>query len=215
MPALYGVKPDERTYRSVLIACNQAEHEMQRYKHAQQLNICDDKEEEEEDDAFELQWWECALSLFRRMQEDNLSPDVQTYSSVISCCQAAGQWQRAISVLQCMVKDIEEGKKSDGEALSLNLFCCNAAIAACEKGGAWVEALSLYEMLKSDENLNPNFVTVNSVLIALDQAGQKELANSIYEEGLRNRIIKPWKYRYESAEAIESDEKIRVLVCPI
>ena len=103
MASKYGVKPDERSYRSAIIACNQAEHEIQRYKEVYK--------EEEEDDGDELQWWECSLSLFRRMQEENLLPDVQTYSSVISACQAAGQWQRAIGVLESI--PIENNTKKD------------------------------------------------------------------------------------------------------
>lgn len=206
MASKYGVKPDERSYRSAIIACNQAEHEIQRYKEVYK--------EEEEDDGDELQWWECSLSLFRRMQEENLLPDVQTYSSVISACQAAGQWQRAIGVLQSMIKQIEEHNLSSPDSTSsLNLFCFNAAIAACEKGGAWVEALSLYENLKSSDKVQPNFVTVNCVIIALDHAGQKELAESIYKDSLKEGIVSPWKYRYVDEEMNENSKRIRVLVC--
>lgn len=197
MISKYGVTPDERSYRSVIIACNQAEHEIQRNKYKK-------FDEEDFDDTFELQWWECSLSLLRRMQEEDLTPDIQTYSSVISACQAAGQWQRAIGVLESVPIENNNWKEATS---SLNLFCCNAAIAACEKGGAWIEALSLYEKVKSNPKMKPNFITINSLIIALDRSYQKELADSIYEEARRDGIIMPWKYRFVDS----NDEKVRVL----
>lgn len=80
---------------------------------------------------------------------------------------------------------------NDGE---LNLFCFNAAISACEKGGAWVEALELYyQMMEKGGVVTPNFVTLSSLLIALDKAGQKEVAQDLYEKGLRKNIVRaPW-----------------------
>lgn len=220
MPYKYGVKPDGRSYRSVIIACNQAEHERQRNNRIDRYSLKyvidendDVNDDDTDDEIFEFQWWECALSLLRRMQEERLRPDVQTYSSVISCCQAAGQWQRAIGVLQYLMKEIEEDKKSSQSDSSLNLFCFNAAIAACEKGGAWIEALSLFEKLKANNDVRPNFVTINSLLIALDGASQKELADHIYKEALRDGIISPWKFRSASNKKNNnrSDLKIRVL----
>lgn len=101
------------------------------------------------------------------MKESGLSPDIQTYTSVISACEAAGEWQRALGLLQ----EIPEEEK--------NLYCFNAAISACEKGGAWVEALELYERMKERGGaLKPNFITVGSVVVALEQAGQKEMSTS-------------------------------------
>ncbi|GFH54321.1 hypothetical protein CTEN210_10797 [Chaetoceros tenuissimus] len=72
-----------------------------------------------------------------------------------------------------------------------NKFCLNAAISACEKGGAWLEALELYEKMKT--TIKPDFITMNSLLIALANADQKELAENIYKEALRDRILWPWK----------------------
>jgi pentatricopeptide repeat domain-containing protein 1 len=145
----HGVDPDVRSFRHAIIACNQAEHARSRLI-----------EENEESagvgnihEGFVFEWWECALSLLRRMKETGLTPDIQTYSSCISACEAAGQWQRALGVLQ----GIDEKEK--------NLYCYNAAISACEKGGAWVEAVDLYERMKArGGRLKPNFVTVSGVV---------------------------------------------------
>ena len=184
MKSRYGVEPNEISYRSAAIACNQAQHETRR-RQAQGLEprIGSAKQL--------LQWWECSLSLLRRMKEDGLKPDAQTCSSIISACEAAGEWQRALGVLR------------DGPD-ELNLYCFNAAISACEKGGAWVEALELYyQMMEKGGVVTPNFVTLSSLLIALDTAGQKELAQDLYEQGLQKNIIRPPWTRTRSASSGE------------
>ena len=182
METIFGVRPDQHSYRTVVIACNQAEHHKRRHKR---------RGLENNDEENLLQWWECALSLLRRMKESTLQVDPQTYSSVISACEAAGQWQRALGVLQSMMKT--KGQEADDYS-RLNLFCFNAAISACEKGGAWVEALELYYRMKEKGGtVTPNFVTLSSVLVALDKAGQKDLAQSTYEEGVRDGIVTLWK----------------------
>ena len=94
-----------------------------------------------------------AVELFqRRMKEEGLAPDIQTYSSVISACEAGGQWQRALGILRLMT--------SDDSIENPNKYCYNAAIAACEKGGAWLEAVELYERMR--DQVEPNFITMNS-----------------------------------------------------
>jgi pentatricopeptide repeat domain-containing protein 1 len=124
------------------------------------------------------------------MREAEIRPSVQAYSSVVSSCEAAGKWQRAIGVLQSM--------REEGEIP--NLYCLNAAISACEKGGAWVEALELYESIRSQRNssIRPNFITVSSLLIALEKASQVELAESIYQGAMRDKVVSPWVRRYDT-----------------
>lgn len=130
------------------------------------------------------------------MEEEGLQSDAQTCSSVISACEAAGEWQRALGVLRDM----------PGE---LNLYCFNAAISACQKGGAWVEALELYyQMMEKGGVVTPNFVTLSCLLIALDEAGQKELAQDLYKEGLTNNVMRPPWTRTRSAS---SGELIRAM----
>ncbi len=201
MSSKYSAQPNERTYRSVLISCNQAEHEKrrQRKRFLRANNGKSPGFESDENDPLALFWWEAALSLFRRMKEEGLKPDMQSYSSVISACEAAGQWQRAIGVLR--------GMKSE-ENINPNLFCFNAAIAACEKGGAWLEAVELYERMQlQDSPVRPNFITMNSILIALDNAGQKEMAESIYQEAIKEKTVKPWKWTWD-----DESGRIRVMV---
>ena len=161
MPTKYGVVPDERSYRLAIIACNQAEHrELRRQNKFVTAN---------NSAPLDFKWWECSLSLLRRMREDGLQPDSQTFSSVVSACEAAGQWQRAIGVLQTMPSfasllgdGIEENEANEPP----NLYCLNAAISACGKGGAWVEAVQLYEHTRSlNSKVRPNFITVFLLLL--------------------------------------------------
>ncbi len=182
METKYNISPNETTYRLAIIACNHAEHRERRQRR--------NTSAASNNNPLDFQWWECSLSLLRRMREDGIRPSVQAYSSAVSSLEAAGQWQRAIGVLQSM--------REDGEIP--NLYCLNAAISACEKGGAWVEALELYESIRSQRNssIRTNFITVNSLLIALERSGQVELAESIYQEAVRDKIISPWVRRYDN-----------------
>ena len=198
----YGIKPDERSYRSVVVACNQAEHQKRRLLASSSGK---DKIGNEDEAEPTFQWWEASVALLRRMREDGLQPDIQTFSSCISACEAAGQWQRALAILQSMIDSNPEGN----EAKFLNLFCFNAAISSCEKGGAWVEALEVYErMISYGGPLQPNFVTLSSLVLALANAGQKELADSKYLEGLTKlRIVKPWRTTRDSnGDAIKAKD---------
>ena len=181
-----GMKLDTRSYRSTIIACNQAEHEYRRSVQLEQSHQQKKSSNKRTKNGFE--WWECAISLLRRMKESGLQPDTPTLSSTISACEAAGQWQRALYLLQSAM--------NDDATVALNVYCFNAAISACEKGGAWVEALEIYEKMKQQggTELRPNLVTVSSLILALDNAGQKEFAVNVYREGLRKQCIRsPWR----------------------
>lgn len=188
MSSTFGIQPNERTYRNIIMTCNRAEHKAR-------------DEEKNGHDTREIhsviEWWEVGLALFRRMKEERIEPDVKTYSSMISACEAAGEWQRALGILENL---IEESIDRDDDSL-LNMHCFNSAISACEKGDAWVEALEIYErMVDIGGSISPNFVTISSLVLALDKAGQKDLAQSKFEEGVKKRIIKPWKWTQDEAE---------------
>jgi pentatricopeptide repeat protein len=176
-----GVSLDARSYRNAIVACNQGQHRTRRGVDPDGSN----------EGGFE--WWECALSLIRRMKERGLRPDVQSYSACISACEAAGQWQAALSLLQSLLDEEEDNQGSEQSAL--NLHCFNAAISACAKGGAWVEALELYERMKTrrDVRIRPTAVTLGSLIDGLDRAGQKDLAKRIHVEGVRKKVLIPWR----------------------
>lgn len=73
MQVKFRVAPDAKSYRLAIIACNQAQHRDAKNKTTE---------------SFDFTWWECALSLLRRMIEDGLQPDAQTYSSVVSALES-------------------------------------------------------------------------------------------------------------------------------
>lgn len=202
MISKYLIQPNERSFRSVIIACNQAEHEKRRQR--QKLDpsrlLQNEIMDGNEDDSF--YWWEAALSLLRRMKENGIKPSIQTYSCVIAACEAAGQWQRAIGILRSMTQEKDESFKP-------NLYCYNAALAACEKGNAWLEALQLYERMKAEGGaVKPNFISLNSLLIVLEKVDQRELAENIYKEALREKLVNPWKGTTDS----KTNQPIRALV---
>jgi len=184
MERRYGVGPDSRSYRNAAIACNKAQHEELR-------SAIKDTGSHQSGLQRAYKWWECALALLRRMREEGILPDVATYSATISACESAGEWQRALGVLQTMLDDEND---DDSDQSVLNLYCFNAAISACEKGNAWVEALELYErMLEIGGSVQPNVVTLSSLLEALENAGQRELATTKYIEGRKLNIVNPWR----------------------
>lgn len=198
MSTKYSLQPNERSFRSVIIACNQAEHEKRRKSRADsnknQLGRFAGKFNASviDENLYYFQWWEAALSLLRRMKENGLKPSIQTYSCVIAACEAAGEWQRALGVLRSMTHT------TDGQCQP-NLYCYNAALAACEKGNAWLEAVELYERMRMEGgSTKPNFISLNSLLIALDKGEQRELAESLYKEALSEKILSPWKYTVDS-----------------
>jgi pentatricopeptide repeat protein len=180
----FGVSPDRRSYRSAMIACNQAQREQQRSASSTKTT------------PGGFAWWECALSLLRRMKEHGFRPDTFTLSSAISACESAGRWQLALKILQSTMDECPE----DDEEFGLNMYCWNTAIAACEKGGAWVEALEIYERMKAQRGrqLRPNIVTVSCLVLALEKSGQRELAVDIYDEGIKMRyFLRPWVTSYD------------------
>jgi pentatricopeptide repeat protein len=79
MESQFGLRPDKRSYRSAIIACNQAEHE--RRLRLRRGGVY--SEDAEENDPEGMEWWECAISLLRRMRENGIEADIQTFVSFI------------------------------------------------------------------------------------------------------------------------------------
>lgn len=119
-----------------------------------------------------------------------------SYSAAISACEKARKWKPALSIL--------EGMRSAG--VLPNVVSYNAAISACAKCGQWLEALSLFELLNEDREerlthgeggndaqlLEPDYITYNAILDALDMGDQIDLADMIYEDAVCNGLIQHW-----------------------
>lgn len=81
------------------------------------------------------QGWSLVLGLMSDMRAEGLKPDCFTFSTAIAACGRAGQWERALSLLDEMGKQREELRPS--------IFAINAAIAACARAAQWERALGL------------------------------------------------------------------------
>ena len=80
---------------------------------------------------------------------------------------------------------------------------------------AWVEALQIYEDIRSAQYtkteiaVKPNFITVNAIITALERANQSEIAESIYKDAVRDKIVSPWKLRHDI------DGKLRMMLVSV
>ena len=61
-------------------------------------------------------------------------PNVQAYTSLMSLCQRAGQWQKAMQVFRRM----------EAANVTVDVIAYNSAIAACAKGGDWEQAWAVF-----------------------------------------------------------------------
>jgi pentatricopeptide repeat protein len=50
--------------------------------------------------------WERARQVFEQMQQQGCTPDVVTYTALISAYERGGQWQRALSAFQQMCMQV-------------------------------------------------------------------------------------------------------------
>ena len=103
--------------------------------------------------------------LLRRLQAD-----VITFSSSISLCEKAAQWEEALQLLQQACKTVQAGL--DVESLwnacrlhSLNVqadvIMFNAAISALEKAGQWQAVLVVLEEMSARE-IQRDLITANA-----------------------------------------------------
>lgn len=81
----FRVAPDVKSYRIAIIACNQAEHREAKISTTSDAPA-----------NLDFTWWQCALSLLRRMIEDGLTPDSQTYSSVVSALESGEKYNHML-----------------------------------------------------------------------------------------------------------------------
>ena len=61
-------------------------------------------------------------------------PNVHAYTSLMSLCQRAGQWQKAMQVFRRM----------EAADVTVDVIAYNSAIAACAKGGDWEQAWAVF-----------------------------------------------------------------------
>ncbi|CAM9972289.1 unnamed protein product, partial [Ectocarpus sp. 8 AP-2014] len=108
-----------------------------------------------------------------------LSPDVFSFSSAMSACDRAGEWQRALEVMDLMLHhEVEPSIVSYGTAIS-----------ACARGeGRWQQALSLLADIPS-RGLEANAHAYGSAIHACVVGGQHRRALELLEEMLECRVV--------------------------
>eukprot|EP00435_Cladocopium_sp_Y103_P061215 s1061_g22.t2 len=120
------------------------------------------------------QQWHLALSLFGRMQQEHLQPNVITYSAAISACEQVQQWSMALLLLHEMRQKF----------VPPNVVTYGAASSACEKGQRWSEVLDLLQQMGS-EGLQPNVISFTASVRACEKAQRWEIALKLCQEMLR------------------------------
>ena len=86
--------------------------------------------------------------------------DIIAYSTAISACEKAYQWQAAMSLLfnTLLAK------------MKMDLIAYSATISACEKCQQWQYALLLFHEIKAGSHVD--LITYNSVISACENAGK-------------------------------------------
>eukprot|EP00953_Heterococcus_sp_UTEX-ZZ885_P008560 5127-Heterococcus_DN1.PRE.2 len=94
-------------------------------------------------------WWG-ALLLLEFMEEEGISPCIDTYTAAMEACAGAGRWRQALRLFDIIEQDPE--MEATPKALC-------AALCACAKGGIVERAVSLLRRLAE--------ITTRSVSAAL------------------------------------------------
>lgn len=99
------------------------------------------------------------------MTEAGVEADTITYSALISVCEKAGQWQKAMEVFGWMAM----------KGVRPNVVTYSALISACEKGGQSELAVEAFEEMRA-AGITPNLVTYNALISACAKGGRWRLA---------------------------------------
>ena len=76
----------------------------------------------------------CHASFTEALDHAGIKPNAHAYSAIMSLCQKAGQWQRAMQVFREM----------EAVDVRIDVVAYNSAIAACAKGEDWEQAWAVF-----------------------------------------------------------------------
>ena len=99
-----------------------------------------------------------------------ISPNVVTYTTLISCCQRGGQWARGMGLF----RELEQ------LGVEMDMKLVNAMISACAKGAKWEDAWAITSSARR-MGLRPNTRTYNALISACEKAGQADRALEVFE----------------------------------
>lgn len=102
----------------------------------------------------EEEGWVLVLGLMAEMRAEGVAPDAFTFTTAITACGKAGQWERALGLLEEMEgagQPQEGGGQQSTVAIAPNVAAINAAISACARAGRADSALGLLNRMVARE----------------------------------------------------------------
>ena len=108
----------------------------------------DDDDDDAKPPGSEEEGWVLVLGLMAEMRAEGVAPDAFTFTTAITACGKAGQWERALGLLEEMggagqPQAQEEGGQRSTFGIAPNVAAINAAISACARAGRAERALGL------------------------------------------------------------------------
>ncbi|CAM9162008.1 unnamed protein product [Discosporangium mesarthrocarpum] len=144
------------------------------------------------------------MAVLRDMLHRDVPRDTKTYNIAMSLCKGAGEWTRAVGLLDVMEAD---GRKPD-------LVTFNTIISACETGADLWTAFSLFNRMEAC-GLTPDLWTYNSLVSVCGSCGEWERARDLLPD-MRQRGVAPDVVTYSSLisacqRAGQVDESLHLL----
>ncbi|CAJ1445510.1 unnamed protein product, partial [Effrenium voratum] len=153
--------------------------------------------------------WSQAVALLYQFSQ---LADVKSCSAAMSACEAAGEWQAALALLEgtkgqvaldvvcfgSLISACEKGRRwelaihaltwMDDFRLSPDQICLNAAVSACQKAAMWQQALDVLRSLP-ERRLQRDAVGFNSALGALKWSQALRMARHMMEESIEATVV--------------------------
>lgn len=133
--------------------------------------------------------WRSAQALLAEMRKNGISPNVETYNTVLAVCQRAGAWEGALEVLGEMKRGQKDANRMGEVVPCPDVISFNTAIGACGKAGRWCEALELLEEMPK-RGLEPDAISYNIAAAACARERVWDLAFQVVDRGRRAGVFK-------------------------
>ena len=109
------------------------------------------------------QWWQ-ALQLFRDMQQQEIVPDVITYSALISACGRGKQLERALEIFD----------KMQQQGIEPNIITYSALISACAVSNWHNDAMNIFSEMQK-KGVVPKAITCSKLMCSWKEFRLREL----------------------------------------
>ena len=128
-----------------------------------------------------VQWHPQLLALFASMPAHGVQPDAWAHSAAIDALARAGQWQKALA----LVDDLERGSAHGGGGARPDSHVYGAAMRACLRERRYVDVVRLHERMRA-HGVAPTSHTLTSALTACakdrDRLGWRRAHSILHEE---------------------------------